>query len=252
MTDHAALALYTPKECKVNFAGIEEIRSCSCLCIKKRKDEEQKKEFRKKFIESQKAAFGSDKTRRFNYTFANDDGQTPQATAQIKMFCKKFDEYRKNGTGLLLFSANNGGGKTFLACAAANELIEQGYRVKVTDFMKLRDEMVNKSKQDFFRELRSNALIVIDDLGAEHNSDFMNEVEFRIIDDLTENLVPLILTTNYTPRRMNDETDSNKKRIFDRVLGSCVPVKIDPPSGQSRRIDRCKQLTADFKAVIQS
>ena len=36
---------------------------------------------------------------------------------------------------------------------------------------------------------------------------------------------PLIITTNLTLEELNYPTDVQHKRIYDRVLGMCVPVK---------------------------
>lgn len=219
-----------------------------CRCERAKKDAEARKEKKQKADDRRKDAFGSYRNRRFLFTFENDDGQSPIVSKQMKTYCEKFDEYRKSGTGLLLHSEHNGGGKTFFSCAIANELIDRGYRVKVTDFKTLRDELFSVSnKMDYIMKLRSHDVVVIDDLGAENNTEHMMEVEYRIIDDLTENYTPLILTTNYTLREMNETTDRDKKRIFDRVFGSCIPVNIEPPEGKSRRLKNCKQITTDFR-----
>ena len=235
----------TPKQYKTPIGFLAII---DCQCESEKKETEKKKAKKQKADERRKDAFGSDRSRRFLFTFENDDEQSPIVTKQMKAYCENFDEYRKSGTGLLLHSEHNGGGKTFFSCAVANELIDRGYRVKVTDFKKLRDELFSApNKMSYILDLRNHDAVIIDDLGAENNTEHMMEVEYRIIDDLTENYTPLILTTNYTLREMNETTDRDKKRIFDRVFGSCIPVNIEPPEGKSRRLKNCKQITTDFR-----
>ena len=43
---------------------------------------------------------------------------------------------------------------------------------------------------------------------------------------------PLIVTTNLPLSKLKTETDVDKKRIYDRILEMCIPLKVD---GNSRR-----------------
>ena len=149
----------------------------------------------------------------------------------------------------MIHSNQNGGGKTFLACAVANDLIDRGYNVLVTDFLTLRDKLFEPkafscvTRVDVLNRLCAYDLIVIDDLGTEQTSEFMLEVEYRIIDTLTDALVPLILTTNYTLAELKNTTEISKRRVFDRLLGSCALLSVEQPNGKSRRVERCIELT---------
>lgn len=199
-------------------------------------------------------AFEKKRSKRFGFTFSNDDRRNPAASDIMKAYCENFGEHKKKGDGIILHSNQNGSGKTFLACSVANDLIDRGYNVLVTDFLTLRDKLWDPksfkfvSKPDFLQSLLSYDLIVIDDLGVEQSTEFMTEVEWRIIEYLTDGLVPLILTTNYTLSELRSDDNREKRRIFDRILGCCALLSVDQPNGKSRRLERCAELTRELTA----
>ena len=220
-----------------------------CDCKRQERERKAAADLRAKREEKRQEAFERKKSKRFDFTFASDDRRNSTASDLLKDYCENFEERRKSGMGYILHSPQNGGGKTFLACAVANELIDKGYRVIVTDFLTLRDKLYDPkafafvSKSEVLNRLCGYDLVVIDDLGAEQSTEFMLEVEYRVIDSLTDSLVPIILTTNYTLSELKATTDINKRRVFDRIFGACALVSIDPPAGKSRRIEKCIELT---------
>lgn len=239
----------TPKQYKASNGKVYPV---SCQCESEKKETEKRKAQKQAADKRRKAVFGGEKNNRVNFTFETDDGRSPFATKALRSYCNNFEKYRKNGEGVLLYSDKNSSGKTFLACAVANALIDLGYSIRVTNFSDLHDELQNysafkySSKIDFLQKLRCYDLIIIDDLGAEGRESPIS-TQYRIINDLTENCVPLIFTTNYTLREMNETTDRDKKRVFERVFGSCALLNVDPPDGKSRRLEKCKQITTDFR-----
>lgn len=224
----------------------------SCLCKKREKEAKAAKDEKEQKEQKRRNAFERAKTKRFDFTFANDDRRNEAATNALLKYCENFEKHHANGDGLILYSDKNGGGKTFLACAVANNLIDRGFNILVTDFLAIRDKLFNPtafghtSRTEVLNWLCSHALVVLDDLGAEQSNDFMLEVEYRTVDRLTDAGVPIILTTNYTLSDFKTENDINKRRVFDRILGSCALLSVEPPDGKSRRMERCKQLTKDI------
>ena len=91
-------------------------------------------------------------------------------------------------------------------------------------------------------------LLIIDDLGAERNTEFATEQVYNLIDARYRAQLPLIVTTNLTVSEMNDPDTLEKKRIYDRILERCVPVKVD-----SRHIrgERTEQLRRGAKALLK-
>ena len=239
-------ACKTPLQTIVKGVGAVRV---DCTCKKQEKERKAAIEAREKREKARKTAFERERSKRFDFTFANDDRRNADVLDKLKKYCEKFSEHRNTGTGFVIHSNQNGGGKTYLACAVANELIDRGFRVLVTDFLTLRDKLFNPAafrfvtRSDVLNWLCSHDLVVIDDLGAEQSNEFMLEVEYRVIDTLTDALVPLMLTTNYTLAEFKSEGDINKRRVFDRLLGSCALLSVDPPDGKSRRMERCMELT---------
>lgn len=240
----------TPVQKNVEGVGLVRI---ACLCKKKENERKAEIEAREKREKARKTAFERERSIRFDFTFANDDHRHAAASDILEEYCANFKERKKSGEGFIIQSNYNGNGKTFLACMVANDLIDQGFRVLVTDFLTLRDKLFDPkafsfvTRVDVLNRLCSYDLIVIDDLGTEQNTEFTLEVEYRVIDTLTDALVPLILTTNYTLSDLNSTNDVNKRRVFDRIKGSCAMITI--ADNKSRRVERCAELTKKMGAL---
>lgn len=168
-----------------------------------------------------------------NCTFENDDGANPKLTAGMKQYCENFPRLRREGTGLLLYGPV-GTGKSFYAACIVNELISRGYPCLMTTFPKLANQLSATwdGKQEIIDGLARLSLLAIDDLGVERDTEYMNENITVIVDTLCRAKIPLIITSNYTPRQMAGEFEIKRKRAFDRLLGRCHPVEV---LGESRR-----------------
>lgn len=126
-----------------------------------------------------------------------------------------------------------GTGKSFLAGCIANALLNQGVGVKMTNFNTiLNDLFALQEKEEYIQALSKYELLIIDDFGMERNTEYALENIFSVIDRRCCSERPLIITTNLSLTSMKQESDLLKKRIYDRVLQMCVPVKVD---GESRR-----------------
>lgn len=245
--------LYYCKEChhptRIAVPGCPDLMPTICLCKQQEKANAEAAAKKTKNDERRKIAFDSERSMRFEFTFANDDKRNTNASELLQKYCDNFDEHKKSGVGYIIHSNQNGGGKTYLACAVANELIDKGKKVLVTNFLALRDRLFKPeaykfvNKDDFIKRLLDYDLVVIDDLGVEQSTEFMLEVEYRVIDALTDARVPLILTTNYTLTEIKGSEDINKRRVLDRILGSCALLSVDQPNGKSRRVEKCAELT---------
>jgi DNA replication protein DnaC len=237
----------------------------NCKCSRERlaeKGKETEADLKVKTEERRARSFGctmEKPSKRMKYTFAADDGRSPEVTSALKAYCANFEFHKQAGKGYIIQSAQNGSGKTFFACAVANELIDRGYSVFVTDFLTLRDKLgdpksfkdgnrVFVNKVDFLQSLLSYDLIVIDDLGAENATSYTLEGEYYITDYLTDKNIPLIITTNYTKQELIKEENRDKRRVFDRLFGCCGIITVDQPDGRSRRLERCAELTRELTA----
>lgn len=134
-----------------------------------------------------------------------------------------------DNTGLLLWG-DVGTGKSFFAGCIANALLEQCVPVLMTNFAKLLNAlsgMYTDDRNAYIDSLNRYSLLIIDDLGVERSSTFAQEQVFHVIDSRYRSGKPLIVTTNLTLDELKHTEDTAKRRIYDRILERCVPIRIN-------------------------
>ena len=168
-----------------------------------------------------------------NWTFENDDMANERITKAMRNYVDNFADLKKHGKGLLLYGSI-GKGKTYAACEVANALIDKGYPVLVTNFARLTNTIQGKfeGKQEYIDSLNQFQLLVIDDLGAERKSEYMQEIVYNIIDSRYRAGLPFIITTNMTIEEIKTPTDIGNARIYDRIIERCFPIEVN---GKNRR-----------------
>jgi len=225
----------TPKECLVEVMGDIKKFGCMCKCqseIYKAEQEQIKNREELERINRLRTQGIQDKGY-INWTFENDDGSNPKQTDKAMRYCLKWDEMYRDNIGLLLWG-NVGTGKTFFAACIANYLINLGVPVLMTSFIKLTNALTgfDEDKNAYIRSLNNYKLLIIDDLGAERQSDYMLEQVYNIIDSRYKNQQPIIITTNLSLSEIKNPSDIKYSRIYSRILEMCVPIKFD---GADRR-----------------
>ena len=226
---------HTARQLRVNPFGEERIVGCLCRCMAEQRDREnelRKREERMAQIRRYRDAGFPDAEMQL-CRFENDDGSTPELTKAMQAYVENFPTLRREGKGLLLYG-NVGTGKSFLAACIVNALIDEGYPCLMTNFSRLTNKISGKwdGKQEYIDSLTRFALVAIDDLGVERDTEYMNESVTTIIDSLYRAKVPVIITSNYTPKQLTEDCEIRKRRVYDRLLERCHPVKVD---GASRR-----------------
>lgn len=229
-------ACNTPKQCRISYAGATRVFPCNCECAEQRvreRAEEERKRRNLEAIQRLKANCIHDKGVR-DWTFQNDDGTNPGAMDKARRYFGKWEQMYKDGIGLLLYG-DVGTGKTFFSACIANALIDQGIPALMTNFSKIINALsglYGQEKNSYIQSLNSFRLLVIDDLGVERQSDYALESVYSVIDARCRNGQPMIVTTNIPLKEIKEQHDPKLRRIYDRVLGMCVPIKI---TGESRR-----------------
>ena len=159
----------------------------------------------------------------YSWTFEKDNGKNPVMKV-ARDYVSKWSDFASKNAGLVLWG-DVGTGKTFFAACIANALVEQNVSVKMTNFSTILNDLFAESdKNKYLDRLNDHNLIIIDDLGIERDTEYALEQVYNIIDTRYKSGKPLIITTNLTLDELKAPTDIPHKRIYDRVLGMCVPV----------------------------
>ena len=225
----------------VNVFGKDKKVRCICDCRKKELNQYKEIEKAQEREKNKKVCFML--SNMSSWTFANDDKQNKEISDAMQKYADQFDDFKKSGTGLLLYGSV-GTGKTYYAACIANELIDKGYMVLMTNFARLTNQLQGKfeGRQEYLDSLNDYALLIIDDLGAERNSEYMQEIVFNIIDARYRSGLPFIITTNLSINELMNTDSIAHKRIYDRILERCYPVKVD---SKSRRTENFKSNIID-------
>ena len=159
----------------------------------------------------------------YSWTFDKDNGKNPVMKV-AKDYVSKWSEFASKNAGLVLWG-DVGTGKTFFAACIANALVEQLVSVKMTNFSTILNDLFAESdKNKYLNLLNDHSLLIIDDLGIERGTEYALEQVYNVIDTRYKSGKPLIITTNLTLDELKAPTDIPHKRIYDRVLGMCVPI----------------------------
>lgn len=229
----------------VEALGINKVVRCVCDCIVKQQAEEEMRKRREELDRKRRICFAE--TSMSGWTFENDDRKNEKLSDAMQKYAENFAKYRREGKGLLLHGTV-GTGKTYFAACIANRLIDSGYDVLMTNFARLTNQVQSASdKQKVIDDLNDYALIVVDDLGAERTSEYMQEMVFNIIDSRYRAGLPIIITTNLPMEEIKKPQDRNRARIYDRILQRCFPVEV---SGASRRRQEVKDTYLDMKSEL--
>ncbi len=171
-------------------------------------------------------------------TFENfeKNGLTPEllnAYNKSLEFAIKFPEVGKG----LLFTGPVGTGKTHLAAAVANRLIENLYSVifgNVTDIITLIKTSYRKDSELTEAEIiklftDDTDVFIFDDLGKENTTENTSTLIYQIINRLYENEKLVIVTTNFTSAALRKKLGEKGEAIMSRLTEMCEFVKVTGP-----------------------
>ena len=176
---------------------------------------------------------------------------TTSQLAKARGYAQNWDEFKKAGIGLLLFG-NVGTGKSYAAGCIANALIDK----EVSVLMVGMSDMVNRMQGNFgadrdsyMTSLMRPELLILDDLGAERNTSFGKERVFDVINRRRLTGKPMIITTNIPIVTMQKAVSLDERRIYDRILEVCVPIRFDGENfrrgNAKHNLEKAAQLLRD-------
>lgn len=214
-----------------------------CDCGKKREEEKAFREWQQIVETNRKKCFqesrSAEKDRLISATFDNDAYPDSDTSRIARGYSKLFQEALcggdtlKKGTGLLLYG-QPGTGKSFYAACIANDVISRGNTALYTTFGTIAARMQEsyEARPEIMSELEKPSLLILDDLGAERDTEYMQEIVFEVINLRYRRSKPMIVTTNLTASELMSTEAVGKNRIYDRLIECCEPVAV---KGESKR-----------------
>ena len=135
--------------------------------------------------------------------------------------------------GIYLWGAV-GTGKTYAVYTIKKQIQEMGVNVRMYSapdmFDLIREDFDRKDSYNLERILANRGVLIIDDLGAEKMSEWIEETMFKIINKRYEEVLPTIITSNNDLESMEERLG---QRIVSRILEMCDVIKLE---GGDRRI----------------
>lgn len=144
---------------------------------------------------------------------------------------------RRRRMGMYIHSGTKGSGKTMLACCVLNEISSRYYGsvkfVNALDFLEMTKKRFNYDNPEV-EALYICKTLVIDDIGAQLDKDWINTVFYRLVNDRYTNHKPTIYTSNLgiDQLKMDD-------RIIDRIDSASFEIHL--PEKSIRREKRQRE-----------
>lgn len=174
----------------------------------------------------------------FNWDIYGED--ISKTKSYVNNFILKFEQFRKHGMGLYIYSVTKGSGKTMLSCCILNEISDR-YPVSVKFINAL--ELLEMTKQGYkgnepeeLKPLYTCSVLVIDDIGVQMAKDWINTVFYRLINvHYTDRLITVYTSNVATEALKMDE------RIIDRIESTTYLVELPEVPVRHMKQERDKE-----------
>lgn len=217
-----------PIEVEIEALGIKSMVQPKCEC--------EAKELAKKDKEAEKFQIQKDINKMFSFSDIGERYKdatlenfiSRKGSDACKMFAEillaEYEDWKEQG---LVYWGQVGNGKTHLVAAIANALKERGYIVifiKMAELLDLikstfgKDKKGNRvtdfSKEDIIKALMICDVLILDDIGVESITSWVEEEVFKIIDGRYVRKKKILATSNLEPQELKEQI---KDRSFDRL-----------------------------------
>ena len=151
-------------------------------------------------------------------TFGNFD---PRKDSVAFIACRDYANnnnlFHQKRNSMIIFGGV-GSGKTHLAAAIANALIDRGIPCLFGTFSEhlehIREEYDHTGQKKYLSMMKNTPMLVLDDIGKERKSDWTQQILFDVVNYRYEHMLPVVITTNFDFDRLGNYVGS---AIFSRL-----------------------------------
>ncbi|MBU5269427.1 ATP-binding protein [Clostridium cochlearium] len=172
--------------------------------------------------------------------YKNEDSKALSIAAKkmTASYIKNFAKFKDLGKGLYYYSETKGSGKTRLAVSLGNVLLknlkQQVKFITCSDLLKeIRNTYNSQSKyteSQLVESINNVSILIIDDIGVEKPSSWVNEMLFNIFDNRLKYKRVTIFTSNCIIEDLKHDD-----RLKSRLNKMCIPIKM-PEEDIRRRL----------------
>ena len=163
------------------------------------------------------------------YSSATSNDVAAKAKTMVANYIREYAEFEELGKGLYFYSETRGSGKTRLAVSLGNVLLNSIKRqvrfITSTDLLKEIKNTYNKdteyTESQIIEAINRVDVLIIDDIGVERPSVWVNEILFGIFDNRMKYKKITIFTSNCRIEELNHD-----ERLKSRLAKMCIPVKM--------------------------
>lgn len=177
--------------------------------------------------EAERLQASADLGERFlNRTFASFDGKRNRGALTVASGYANREDLFKEPKNSLLFIGTPGTGKTHLAAAIANRLVERGIPTRFGTFQKhldkIKAEFDTAGERHYLDDIKGVPMLILDDLGKERQSEWSKSILYDIVNHRYEHYLPIVITTNLeTDALTNYCGDAVWSRLYE-MCDTCV------------------------------
>jgi len=156
-----------------------------------------------------------------------DNLHDPKPAPQVINACRNYalelvEQQHPTGKGIYLWGPN-GTGKTHLAVAIIKTYGHALFVSTIALFDAIKTSYNTGEPCDVYEASKNIDLLVLDDLGAERPTDWVQERLFALLSNRYDELLSTVVTSNHSP---TDLPRIVGQRSASRILGSCLTIEV--------------------------